>query len=271
MKRILCPTDFSDTAENAIVYAAKLATSLDAQLTLLNVQSAFDFTPAELTHGKAETIRAASLRLEAEALEVSKVFNVSCDSVIDPTYRKLSTVIDHEAASYDLIVMGSNGADDLYQFFNGSNTYHTMVKTNTPVLMIPSGYEYSEIKSVIYAYDCFRERMLPINPLISLVHTLKARVIALQVMEPAINPEAEEELMALQNSIKNVFAEDIELRFRTIHAENAAEAIHEYFLRSGGDVLALSTRHRNIVQRFFHKSVVKHITGIADYPVFVFH
>jgi len=271
MKKILCPTDFSGAAQNAIAYAAKLAHALDAQLTLLNVQSLFEFTPAEVVEGKEKSIKAAALQLEAEALEVSKAFKISCDSVTEPTVHRLSTVIDRQASSYDLIVMGSNGADDLYQFVTGSNTYNTIVKTGIPVLIIPNGYGYSEIKSIVYAYDCFRERILPINPLIELVHALKAKVIVLQVMEPSVSTKADEELAELQNAIKNFFAEDIELRFHTIHDENIAQAVHEYFLRSGADVLALSPKHRNIIQRLFHKSVVKHITGIADYPVFVFH
>jgi hypothetical protein len=45
MKKILCPTDFSETAHNAIAYAAKLAKATNCELTLLNVQSMFDFTP----------------------------------------------------------------------------------------------------------------------------------------------------------------------------------------------------------------------------------
>lgn len=42
MKKILCPTDFSETAQNAIAYAAKLAQTTEAMLVLFNVQSIFD-------------------------------------------------------------------------------------------------------------------------------------------------------------------------------------------------------------------------------------
>ena len=70
MKKILCPTDFSGAAQNAIAYAAKLAHALDAQLTLLNVQSLFEFTPAEVVEGKEKSIKAAALQLEAEAPEL---------------------------------------------------------------------------------------------------------------------------------------------------------------------------------------------------------
>jgi len=271
MNRILCPTDFSDTAENAINYAARLAKIMDAELTLLNVQSLFDLSSAEMMEGKQETVRAASMQLEAEALEISREFKIPCGSVVDPTFHKLSTVIEHESGSYDLVVMGSNGAGDLYKFFNGSNTYNTIVKTNTPVLLIPGGYAYSEIKSIVFAYDYFHHHMLPIDPLVNLVHALQAKVMVLQVVDQSLTKAEEENLAALQNSMRDLFADDIELSFRTIRAEDPAHGIHEYFIRSGADVLALCTKHRNIVQRFFHKSVVKHITSISDYPVFVFH
>ena len=67
MKKILCPTDFSDTAQNAVAYAAKLAQAMHADLTLLNVQSVFDFTPVEVVRGKDITLAGAAERLEAEA------------------------------------------------------------------------------------------------------------------------------------------------------------------------------------------------------------
>ena len=37
MKKILFPTDFSNTAQNAFVYALKLAEALDAELDLMHV------------------------------------------------------------------------------------------------------------------------------------------------------------------------------------------------------------------------------------------
>lgn len=51
MKKIVCPTDFSAICNNAITYAAKLA-QITTDLTLLNVQSMFDYTPVAFGTGK---------------------------------------------------------------------------------------------------------------------------------------------------------------------------------------------------------------------------
>lgn len=69
MKKILCPTDFSEPAHNAIAYAAKLAQATNCELTLLNVQSMFDFTPMEIIRGKEVTVAGMAEQLETQSLK----------------------------------------------------------------------------------------------------------------------------------------------------------------------------------------------------------
>jgi len=105
MKKILCPTDFSETAHTAIAYAAKLARAINAELTLLNVQSLFEYTPVELVRGKEMTIAGAAERLEAQSREVSRAFKISCYAEVEPSFSKLSTIITRKAKQFDLVVM----------------------------------------------------------------------------------------------------------------------------------------------------------------------
>jgi nucleotide-binding universal stress UspA family protein len=271
MKKILCPTDFSDTAQNAIVYAAKLAQATGSHLILFNVQSIFDLVPQETGHGNTLTGHSVSDTLEEQSQEISSTFKISCYAEVQPSSTTLAKTIAHKAVGYDLIVMGTNGPDDIFQFLTGSNAYKACVESSVPVLLIPENCMYSEIKTLVYAFDYLRERKLPLTQLIPWIKCLKCELSILQVMEEAYSEEAEEDSKELQHISQKLYAEDIKLKFDTIHSYEIAESIHSYVLRTQPDVLALCTIHRNLIERLFHNSLIRNISSVSSYPVFVFH
>lgn len=271
MKKILCPTDFSEIANGAIAYAAKLAKAINAELTLLHVKSVFDFSLAEVHGAKAVSSIDATKRLDELSLEISQTFKISCYHKVVSRISKLSTAIDAEAKGYDLIVMGTNGPDDLYQFFGGSNTYNAIVKSHTPFLLVPAGYTYTEIKTMVYAYDYLRERNLPLTRLVPFLKAVNCRLTVLQVMEEAYSKVAEDDLKELQFIIRNFYGDDLRYEYDTIRSSDVPQSINSYIVRNQPDALALCSVHRNLIERLFHKSTIKHISVIADYPVYIFH
>jgi nucleotide-binding universal stress UspA family protein len=190
---------------------------------------------------------------------------------VESSFRKLSSVIRDRAAHFDLVVMGSDGPDDLYQFLSGSNTYNAIVKSEVPVLIVPAGYVYSEIRSIIYAYDYLKDRNLPLAHLVPLAKSLQCRITVLQVMEDAYSKDAEDELKELQSILTTFYSDDIALAFETIHASEIAQGINSYIQQHAPDALVLCSVHHSLLDRVFHKSVIKHISAIGNYPVIVFH
>src|SRR5678815_4171956 len=78
MKKILCPTDFSETANSGVVYAAKLAKATGCILTLLHVRSVFDYAFPELNDGPIVSTDEITAQLEAQSREISQTFKISC-------------------------------------------------------------------------------------------------------------------------------------------------------------------------------------------------
>src|SRR5690606_16742189 len=133
----------------------------ESDLTLLHVHSLFDVTPVELVRGRDTIIAGVKEHLEEQSREVTRAFKISCYAEVQSSFSKLSNAISTRGKDYDLIVMGSDGPDDLYQFFTGSNTYNAITKTRVPAIVIPAGHVYSEINRIVYAFDYLRERSLP--------------------------------------------------------------------------------------------------------------
>jgi nucleotide-binding universal stress UspA family protein len=270
MKKILCPTDFSEAAHNAIAYAAKFAQASGATMTLFNVQSLFSLSPVELVRGKAFTIESVSQQLEDQSREVSRVFRISCDARVQPSTSVLSKVIEQKAEEYDLLIMGTAGPDDFYKFFAGSNTYNTITRSNIPAILVPENCVYSPIEKVVYAYNYLVERKLPMTQLVPWIKKLKPQLTILEVMEEAHSIDADDDLKDVQQLLRLLYSE-IQFGFDTLHSGHVAKSIHEYMVMNTTDMLVLCSKHRNFIAEMFHNSVLKSISSIATYPVFILH
>ena len=140
IKRILCPTDFSEIAEKAVEYAVFLASSHNAELQLLHVVDhlhGFDnylilsMTPHEIAE-----------RMEKHANEnLSDVTNQIKETV------KTEKAVRHGKASVqiiamaremkaDLIVMGSHGRTGLSHVIIGSVAEAVIRHAYCPVLVV---------------------------------------------------------------------------------------------------------------------------------------
>jgi nucleotide-binding universal stress UspA family protein len=269
MKKILCPTDFSETANNAIAFAAKFAQVTESELVLFNVHSVFALSPLELLKGKSDSIELIKEQLEAQSREVARVFKISCYSEVQLSGVELASIIGSNASQFDLIIMGTDGENDLYQFFTGSHSYNVIKKAAVPVLLIPQDCTFGDISLTIYAFDYLKEESLPVEQLEGWLKLLRSKLCVLEVLEESVSQKVNRELKDLQILIKEIIP--LPLTFDTVHSSNVAESINEFVLQKKGDMLALCTQHHSILGRLFHKSVIKAISIMARYPVFVFH
>jgi nucleotide-binding universal stress UspA family protein len=271
MKKILCPTDFSETADQAIAYAAKLCKKIGAELTLLNVQSIFSLPPKEVIKGKYLATKSIAEQLDDRSYEVMKVFKITCLSEVEPSNSRLSDVIAAKASSYDLVVMGTNGADDLYEFFLGSRSYQVVKKSNTPVLLLPTGCGYKDISTMVFAFDYQESHELPLTQLRKFTSLLESTITILQVKKRYVHEE-EAESKEIRDGLK-VIDNITGVNFETIYADDIGFGIHQYLVKNNIDALALCSIHQGmgLIESLFHKSVIKQLSATADYPIYVFH
>lgn len=270
MIKVLCPTDFSEVALNAISYAAKFCKELDAQLTLFYVESMRENTNVELLRGKSLTIEAETEKLEELCHELELAFHISCNSEIQPYSAPIYKMISNRAGNFDLVIMGTNEAENMYKVFSGSNTYKLIQSATVPVLYIPNGYIYTPFNKIIYAFDYLHDFKLPLEQLKPYLKKFKSKLTVLQVTEP-LDPQKTYELKEIQRQIRNEYLNELSIEFDTVQDTHIAQKIDEYASEKGAELLALCTHHYGAWENLFHKSVIKTICHKANYPVFVFH
>lgn len=266
MKRILCPTDFSEIANHSIAYSAMLSKRAKAKLTLLNVLSLFPWPEVE-TYVIAEAIRE---RLEDQSRQVSKDFDITCLAELEPTKKDLNDIISQYANDFDLIVMGTNGASDEFKSLFGSRSYQVAKESSVPVLVVPAGCKYKDISTILYAYDYESEEDLPIRQLIEWTNLLHVKIIVLQVKK-YFTHEADVNAKSMEERIKRINPlSDIE--FITIFSDEVvSDTIAGYMRKSGADILALCSVDHTVIDILFRESVIKSLTSLASFPIFIFH
>ncbi len=160
MKKILVPLDFSDTSENAFVYALEMAKVFKAELVLLHtfdlpivdsqampLNYATLYDTIELTnfdHFKEELpkLRAIAEDRKAEHLVMN---HIMMDGELVYNIKK---IIQQE--QIDFVVMGTNGAHGWLDSFIGTNTSSVISDVSVPVLSVPAGIKFTKIETIAF-------------------------------------------------------------------------------------------------------------------------
>lgn len=271
MKKILCPVDGSSAADNAVIYSAKLAKKFGARLELFNVQVLADLTPADAVLGKDYNSQAAASRLEQKALEVKQVFKVDCEAKVATGLFSLNSAIREEALDFDLVVMGTQGEDDLNKRLFGSHTYKFIRSSSVPILLIPNGCGYSEISRIAYAFDYWNEHETPMTHVVQLAKSLSSELCVLQVMEQRFTRHAEMQLERTQQHIQSLYADEVKITFDALYSYTPSEGIQVFMNAGRADVMALCSRYGKFFTSVFDHSLTRSISRNASYPVYIFH
>ncbi len=141
-ERILFPTDFSESSEEAASYALMIARQHGSEIYALHVVDT-SMEPAGLhvphpSHEQLEeeAAKAAEGMLERSSARLFKGFeDVSAHGVTGVPYKEIIKFA--KKTKIDLIVMGASGKGGIDRFLFGSTTERVLRKTHCPVLVIP--------------------------------------------------------------------------------------------------------------------------------------
>ncbi len=271
MNKILCPIDFSEASKNGMEYAANLAKALKAKLTLLYVRTSIWPEAIQLEKELSESNEAIQSRLAVFAVEVQKEFAISCDYLIEQTTDTFEETVAARSADYNLIVMGTNGADTFYQYVYGSNSFHVIENSKRPVLIVPEGCAYRPFNMIVYAYDPETNPIFLIEQLKEIATPFRTEVKVLHISETKISSDVKRKMEILHDVVRARESKNISLSFDFTYSDEVAQALDAYIKIHAADMLALSFHNRSLMERIFRENTVKQISMVAVYPVFVFY
>mgnify|MGYP005862450525 CR=1 FL=1 len=141
IKKVLCPTDFSDYSYEALEYAKELVKTYNAKLYVIHVI----FEPAEFTGFYVPHISFDKIKTDIEIGAKKYMDELKATKLKD--IENVETMIifgipDEEIVKYandkeiDLIVIGSAGKKGLEKFVFGSTAEKVVKKSPCPVMCI---------------------------------------------------------------------------------------------------------------------------------------
>ncbi|ACF43814.1 universal stress protein [Pelodictyon phaeoclathratiforme] len=140
LARILCPTDYSATSDNAVRYAVEFARKVGAHVRFLHILSSA--TPPEKIVVAPELLAASPDEDDALPENFSRILMAEKKKGLNADLRVLKgeapKVIVEQANSWgaDLIIMGSHGRTGLHRLMMGSVAEEVFRSSDIPVLLV---------------------------------------------------------------------------------------------------------------------------------------
>lgn len=275
MKKILITTDFSENAWNSIFTALKLYSEVDCHLYLLH---AFESSPLNLM-GSTSRQRlgviydSLSKNSENELEEILSYFAINHKN---PKHKftslskpgNLEDTVDNAVNEndIDILIMGTQGATGAKEVFLGSNTVRVLKKVKKiPILIVPTGYNFQSLKSVIFATDFTAPyRKNELEPVIELSKIWKSSIEIVHVSVEFILNEHQE-------SYKEVLKERLsgfDYKFENIPFEiDVSKSIDNYAEHKESSILSLIRHQHTFWEKVIGEAVVKKVAFHSRIPV----
>ncbi len=276
VKKILVPTDFTSTAENAVETARMLAKKLDAEIVFLNVieidsgeaintsggpSNYASFTDGILIHESIKHSEREMKRLD----EVSNMQGVSSTSVIKMgnPFHHIFSVVDE--MGIDFIIMGTKGASGLSEILIGSNTEKVVRKAKCPVLSIKDALKENDFDQIVYATN-FGENE---DGVVAAVKELQA-VFDSKVRLVWINTPNDFKSDATTRPLLDKFAKEHGIKNCTTHVYSdiiAEDGIRNFAEYMGAQLIVMGTNSYTGLSRLIRGSIAEDMINHAERPV----
>ncbi|MGA8019175.1 MAG: universal stress protein [Desulfobacterales bacterium] len=141
---ILCPTDLKERSDNAVIKAVQIAHQFGSKITLLNIHEDFmDKEEREMLRVSVDKMKEKYKRIAIDSKEEMKAVihklhadDIEVDYLLHSGKPEKVIVEIAEQLGTDLIVIGTDGRDNVKDFIVGTITEHVINAAPCPVLVV---------------------------------------------------------------------------------------------------------------------------------------
>jgi nucleotide-binding universal stress UspA family protein len=274
MATILFPTDFSEAATHAFIYALKLADKLNARIVTVHAFERPDLNGVSYVPPSLEEFYASIDLQEFENYQT-----------VIPAFRQIQeeqglqsvplshTIIEGNTIQVileqakveeaDFIVMGTTGARGLKEILLGSVAGEILENATCPVLAVPAQAVFDGQLNVIAFTTSFRpeevEGLRKVQELFA-VFAPTIHVVNVDLAHTADFTHRMEEFA-------QHFDPDAKLQFHTLEGTAIQPVLTQFFADEQVDLVAMVTQKRGFFQELFHYSKTKAMSYHSHTPV----
>jgi len=274
MKKILVPTDFSDTAKNAARYAVDLAAS-DPNVTIVLYNIYSKLAPGadgslltETEENRRVVLDQALANLEIELNEGSSV-NIEhvAEEGSSLVYSVERYVRNH---GIDMVIMGITGATRLTQILIGSNALNMAREGVCPVIIVPPNARFRKVENVLLASDF--KNVKTTTPFAQIKKVLDLFKPNLHIVNVDVDHYVEltEEYKVEKAHLEKAF-EAYNPQFYFIRMYDLSEAINNFTRDHKIDLIISVPRKHSFVSGLFKTSFTKKLAYHSYVPMVAIH
>lgn len=273
----IVPTDFSINAKIAAKYAMLLAQATNANIRLLHITEPPLIGTDKLAAGYKEKVslakEEATIQLEKLCSELNKDSNcIKCDYIIRVAERSseviVSAALNNKA---DFIVMGTRGAGAIKKLVLGSNTASVIEDSQIPVIVIPEKASIRSLKKIVFASEFRDSDVNAVKQLSIIASSFDAEIIILHIVENKDEVKAEFSIIDFFSAQVKKATTYPKISYRVFKSESIEKGIELFIDSVEADMIALSARNRNPIEKLFSKSLTKELSFHSKVPLLAFH
>lgn len=266
---VLLPTDFSDNAWSAAVYALHLYKDVECQFYFLHSTKMTASTMSNFSNKLLRVMSDNALKELNELKSMAEKSNANANHEFDiilssnDLQSAIDTVIDNR--DIDLIVMGTKGTSGAKGFLLGSNTVRIIKKIkNCPILIVPEEFDFIEPAQIAFPTDFNRfygEELLPIKRLAELYNS-KIRILHINE-EEKLTQIQEYNLEMLKNYLKN---HKCSFHWMPDYASKTQE-INDFIDELNINILVMINYKHSLIESIVKEPIIKKIGFEPKVPV----
>lgn len=276
MKKILYPTDFSGTAENAFIFALQIADHLGASIITLHAFDKPDISDVNLPGVLREVYDSIDLEeFESYEDEVPVLRDIATDNgyyhvpmvhVLEegaPVSAILRTANKNKA---DLIVMGATGAGAMEAFFFGTISGKVLEEAHCPVIVVPTNATFDGlIDHIGIATNFSQDDVLLIEALRKFQALMNSHlhIIHIETSTSGDGPTRMKEFFAPWQGDKKMTA-------HCVVNKSINEGLENFIREKQIDLLAILSQRRTWFDELFEMNRAKEMSYKQDIPLLVY-
>jgi nucleotide-binding universal stress UspA family protein len=271
-KRILIPTDFSETADLALLHAIDLAKRANAEIILLHVVVSYAFKAGiESKDGDTgPTLRdVVEEKLSLKAKEIKALFDLEISTRVAVGEIRDEVVKAAEESGSDVIVLGTHGVSGIKEFFMGSNAFRIVSESTCPVLSIQAPPQQTGFRHLLVPIDNSFHSREKLNLAIRFAHTYNAQ---LHICGLRSHDHDDHDLntrfrLKMQQVEEFVTEHNTAFSMTTIFCSNIAKTTLEYAAEKNADLIIIMNEQEGNTTGFFMGPYAQQIVNHSTIPV----
>jgi nucleotide-binding universal stress UspA family protein len=276
MKKILYPTDFSETAENAFIFALQIADHLGASITTLHAFNKPDVSQINLPGMLNEVYESIDLdAFESYEDEIPILRDIATDNgyyhvpmvhVLEEGAPVSAILRTANKDKIDLIVMGATGASGVEAFFFGTVSGKVLEKAHCPVIVVPDSAEFDGLINHIGIATNFSEHDAVLIEAVRQFQKFIGGHLHVIHINTSNDTDTEERMTAFFAPWKN----DKNMTCECIDHANVNDGLEEAMEKLNIDLLAILSHRRTWFDELFEVNRAKELSYSSSIPLLVF-